>query len=91
MIVRLSPIAATIRLPVSDDPVKLIPSIPGWVTRCSPTSRSPGITDSAPFGKAGLLDGAGGFEHRPAGVERGLDDHRVAGGETRADRLHRES
>ena len=36
--------------PAAVEPVKAILSTPGWRTRCSPTSRPAGITDTTPFG-----------------------------------------
>ena len=39
-----------IRLPAAVDPVKATLSVPGWVTRCSPTSRPPGTTLTTPAG-----------------------------------------
>ena len=39
-----------IRRPAAVEPVKATLSTPGWVTRCSPTSRPPGITLTAPGG-----------------------------------------
>ena len=45
-----SPHRPPIRLPAADEPVNEILSTPGWVTRCSPTSRPAGTTDSTPSG-----------------------------------------
>ncbi len=39
-----------IRLPAAVDPVNATLSVPGCVTRCSPTSRPPGTTLTAPRG-----------------------------------------
>ncbi len=47
---RLAPQAAPIFLPAAVDPVKETLSTPGWLTRCSPTSRPAGTTLSTPLG-----------------------------------------
>src|SRR4029450_11703726 len=39
-----SPQSWMIRRPAAVDPVNATLSVPGWVTRCSPTARSPGTT-----------------------------------------------
>jgi hypothetical protein len=41
---------AMIRLPASVEPVNATLSTPGWATRCSPASRPPGTTLTAPSG-----------------------------------------
>ena len=48
---RLAPQAAPIFLPAAVDPVKETLSTPGWLTRCSPTSRPAGTTLSTPLGR----------------------------------------
>ena len=45
-----SPHNAAIRLPAAVEPVKPILSTPGWVTRCSPTSRPAGTMLTTPDG-----------------------------------------
>ena len=40
-----------IRLPVADEPVSVIMSTIGWVTRTSPTVASPVTTENAPSGR----------------------------------------
>ena len=64
-----SPHRLMIRLPAAVDPVNATLSAPGWVTRCSPTSRPPGTTLTTPAGtpassrasaRMKLLSGASG-------------------------------
>ncbi len=47
---RFSPQAVAIFLPATEEPVKDTLSIPGCLTRCSPTSRPAGTIESTPFG-----------------------------------------
>ena len=47
---RLAPQAAPILRPAAVEPVKETLSTPGWLTRCSPTSRPAGTTLSTPLG-----------------------------------------
>ena len=80
---RRSPHSPPMRLPPTPEPVKLILSTPGCVTRCSDTSRPAGHHREHALGQPALLEDLG----QPEGVERRLGrrlvDDRAAGGERR--------
>ena len=61
MIERLMPIWAMIRLPVLDEPVNPMASTPSWVTSISPTSPSPGMIETSPFGNPAASKASASF------------------------------
>ena len=63
-----SPHTDAILRPAAVEPVNATLSMPGWATRCSPTSRPAATMLTTPGGHAGLLEQLG----HQVGVERGL-------------------
>ena len=78
-----SPHRPPIRLPAADEPVKEILSTPGWVTRCSPTSRPAGTTERTPSGRPASAKISASRKASSGVSGCRLEHHRAAGRQRR--------
>ena len=70
MMERFTPIWDRMRLPVADEPVNPMASIPSWVTSASPMAAPPGMIETRPFGTPAASNASASLS-RPQGVNSG--------------------